>query len=75
MPEARTLVRLYAFPLASGDVLFASLTFPRCFYLKGAVLENQGKRDEARKYYQLYLKFAGDLPSIFGDREKAHKSL
>jgi tetratricopeptide (TPR) repeat protein len=75
MPEARTLVRLYALPLASGDVLFASLTFPRCFYLKGAVLENEGKRDEARKYYQLYLKFAGDLPSIFGDREKAHKSL
>jgi tetratricopeptide (TPR) repeat protein len=73
MQEARALSRLYPLPLASGDVLFACLGFPRFFYLKGAILENEGKREEARKYFQLYLRFVGDVPGIFGDREKAKK--
>jgi tetratricopeptide (TPR) repeat protein len=73
--EARALLRLYPLPLASGDVLFASLTFPRYFYLKGAVLDQEGKHEEARKLFQLYLKYSGDLPEIFGDQEKARKSL
>ena len=75
LEDARGLLRLYPIPLGSGDVLFASLTFPRIFYLKGAVLENAAKRDESRRNYQLYLKFAGDLPAIFGDEEKVRKSL
>lgn len=75
MEAARALLKLYPIPLQSGDVLFSSLTFPRIFYLKGAVLENEGKRDEAKRDYRLYLKFAGNLPSIFGDEEKARKAL
>jgi hypothetical protein len=48
--------------LSSGEPLFASLIFPRYLFLRGAVLEHAGKRDEARKSDQLYLKYAGDLP-------------
>jgi tetratricopeptide (TPR) repeat protein len=65
MEEARALLRLFPIPLASGDILFSTLVFPRILYLKSAVLENEGKHDDARKLAQLYLKFAGDLPSIF----------
>lgn len=67
MQEARSLLRLYPIPLAGGDVLFASLVFPQIFYLKGALLENEGKHEDASKYSQLYLKFVGDLPSTFAN--------
>lgn len=75
LKNAEPLLRLYPMPLASPDTIFASLIFPRVFYLKGAVLASQGKREEARRNFQLYLKFAGDVPDIFGDEEKARKAL
>lgn len=73
--HAEPLLRLYPIPLASGDAIFTSLIFPRIFYLKGALLASQGKREEAKRVFQLYLKFAGDVPDIFGDEEKARKAI
>ena len=73
--DAAPLLRLYPIPLASSDTVLASVIFPRIFYLKGATLANQGKRDEAKRNYQVYLKFSGDLPDIFGDEEAARKGL
>jgi hypothetical protein len=35
------------------------LIFPRYFALRAAVLEKQGKPDEAKKNHDLYLKYAG----------------
>ena len=75
LKDAEPLLRLYPIPLASGDTIFASLIFPRVFYLKGVLLANQGKREEAKRQFQLYLRFAGDVPDIFGDEEKARKAL
>jgi hypothetical protein len=49
--------------------------FPRYLFLRGMVLEQEGKRDEARKSYELYLKYAGDLPDQFGDEAKARRAL
>jgi hypothetical protein len=43
--------------------------------LRGAVLEKEGKHAEAKQSYELYLKYAGDLPGIFGDQAKARQSL
>jgi Flp pilus assembly protein TadD len=73
--EARKLLALYPIPLSSGDPLFASLIFPRFFYLRGVVLEKEGKRAEAKQSYDLYRKYAGDLPDVFGNEAKARSVL
>ena len=73
--DARKLVDLYPIPLSAGEPLFASFIFPRFFYLRGAVLEKEGKREEAKKEYELFLKYAGDLPGIFGEQAKARQTV
>jgi len=57
--EAGNLLEMCPLPLSSGDPMQASLTFPRYFALRAAVLEKQGKPDEAKKNRDLYLKYAG----------------
>ena len=73
--QARPLLERYPIPLASGEPVFVSLMFPRYFYLRGVALEKEGKRVEAKQSYELYLKYAGDLPGIFDDQAKARQSL
>ncbi len=57
--KAGPLLEQYPLPLSSGDPLFASLVFPRYLFLRGVVLEQAGKRDEARKNFELYSKYGG----------------
>jgi len=73
--EAQQLLARTPIPLSSGEPVFAGLIFPRYFYLRGVVLQKDGKRAEAKRNYELYLKYAGDLPVIFGDQAKARQSL
>jgi tetratricopeptide (TPR) repeat protein len=73
--EAQQLLARSPIPLSSGEPLFADLIFPRYLYLRGAVLEKEGKRAEAKQSYELYLKYAGDLPGIFEDQAKVRQSL
>jgi tetratricopeptide (TPR) repeat protein/TolB-like protein len=73
--EAEQLLARSPIPLSSGEPLFADLIFPRYLYLRGAVFEKEGKRAEAKQSYELYLKYAGDLPGIFEDQAKARQSL
>ena len=73
--DAARLVRTYPIPLSSGEPLFASLIFPRFLFVRGVVLEHQGRRAEAKAAYELFLKYAGDVPDIFGDEATARKNL
>ena len=73
--DAGRLVGAYPIPLSSGEPLFASLIFPRYLFVRGVVLEQQGKRAEAKAAYELFLKYAGDVPDIFGDAMTARKKL
>jgi hypothetical protein len=57
--QAAPLLDPYPMPLSSGNPLFASLVFPRYLFLRGVVLEKAGKRDEARKNFELYSKYGG----------------
>jgi tetratricopeptide (TPR) repeat protein len=75
LKEAEPLLARSPIPLSSGEPLFADLIFPRYLYLHGIVLQKDGKRDDAKRSYQLYLKYAGDLPDIFGDQAKASQNL
>ena len=73
--DARKLVQLYPLPLSSGDPVFASLIFPRFLYLRGMVLQNEGKRSKAKQSFELFLKYAGDVPDIFGDEAATRMAL
>jgi hypothetical protein len=73
--EAQQLIGTYPIPLSSGDPVFASMIFPRYLFVRGAVLQRQGKRAEAKAAYELFLKYAGDVPGIFEDEAAARKSL
>jgi hypothetical protein len=64
--DARKLVQIYPIPLSSGDPVFVSLMFPRFLYVRGVVLQNEGKRAEAKKSMDLFQKYAGDVPDILG---------
>jgi Flp pilus assembly protein TadD/TolB-like protein len=57
--EAGKLLEMCPLPLSAGDPMFASLIFPRYFSLRAAVLEKQGKSDEAKKNRELYRKYSG----------------
>ena len=73
--DAAPLVATYPIPLSSGEPLFADLIFPRFLFVRGVVLEQQGKRAEAKAAYQLFLKYSGDVPDIFADEARVRKSL
>ena len=73
--DAARVLGPYPIPLSSGDPVFASLIFPRYLFVRAAVLSQKGKRAEAKAAYQLFLKYAGDAPGIFGDEQTAQKNL
>jgi tetratricopeptide (TPR) repeat protein len=62
-------------PEPTGERPFLSLTFPRLFYLRGALAEKQNRREDARTNYKRFLELAGDLPDYFGERARAAKVL
>ncbi len=66
--DAKQLVALYPIPLSAGDPLFASLIFPRFLFLRGAALQSKPS-------YELYLKYVGDVPDVFGEDVLARKNL
>jgi tetratricopeptide (TPR) repeat protein len=73
--DADRLVGNYPLPLSVGESEFASLVFPRYLFVRGVVLQHQGKQADAKAAYELFLKYAGDVPDIFGDDTVARKNL
>ncbi len=73
--EAAPLLRFNPAPPMTGPALITSLYFPRLYYLRGVVADRQGKREEARADYQLFLKLSGNTPLAWGEEEKAQTAL
>ncbi|MBZ5609087.1 MAG: hypothetical protein LAP38_12570 [Acidobacteriia bacterium] len=73
--DADRLLGTYPLPLNTGEPMFAPLIFPRYLFLRGRFLQQQGKRAEAKAAYELYLKYAGDVPDIFGHEATARRNL
>lgn len=73
--EAAKLVDIYPLPLSASDPVLASLIFPRFLFLRGTVFESEGKRAEAKRSFELFLKYAGDVRDIFGEEAKARLAL
>jgi hypothetical protein len=72
---ARALLRINAIPDPSGEYPFLSLSFPRVFYLRAMVAANQGRHEDARRNYKLFLQYSGDVPTIFGEERRARAAL
>ncbi|MFN3324683.1 MAG: tetratricopeptide repeat protein [Bryobacteraceae bacterium] len=73
--EARSYLETWPIPEAQGEPTFSSLVLPRLFYLRGVLLESEGRAEESRQSFALFLKLAGEKPTIFGDRERARAAL
>ncbi len=73
--EASRLVTTYPIPFSSAEPPFSSLIFPRYLFLKARALEGEGKRAEAKRMYELFLKYAGDVPDVFGSATAARERL
>jgi tetratricopeptide (TPR) repeat protein len=69
--EAEPLIRLNPVPNPAGPGQFSSFYLPRLFYLRGVAATREGKREEARNHYQLFLKLSGNDPLVWGDEKKA----
>lgn len=69
------LLRPFPPPDARSDQTFACLSFPRLLALRARWLTQKGRRDEAQANYSMFLKLAGDLPTIFEDRRQLQASL
>ncbi len=57
--KAAALVGSAPFVLSFGEPQFSSPILPRYLFVRSAVLEHQGKKDEAAKIQALYLKYEG----------------
>jgi hypothetical protein len=75
LADASRVLGPYPMFLASGDTLFAPLIFPRYLFLRGAVLEQNGRNTEAKRLYELFLRYSGDLPDVFGNDAIARRKL
>ena len=69
--RAEPLLRLTPLPQASGLPIFSSLYFPRLFFLRGVVLDREGHRTEAARYYQIFRTLSGPDGAIWGEEQRA----
>ncbi len=60
------LLRAMPVPFTSGNPVLATLVFPRALYILGAIDRAQGKADQARKYFDIFKQYNGDLPDYVG---------
>jgi tetratricopeptide (TPR) repeat protein len=60
--EAAELLENYWIPSPGPQTIFAFFTFPRIFLLRSAVLEKQGRRDEANRDRDLFHKLSANQP-------------
>ncbi len=67
-------LELWPIPEAHLGDPFRCLTFPRMLWLRAWWLERQGRREEARPLYRLYLKYAGPRAPA-GERRRAEAAL
>ena len=74
-PEASEILATNPLPNPLHDDPFLSLGFPRIFFLRAEALARQGRRDEAKANYRLFLQYAGDLPSASGEQQRAKEAL
>ncbi len=72
--EAAPLVERNPVPNAAPEI-FTSLAFPRLLYLRAAVLEKQGRREEAAGNYRMFVTLRGPDAGAYGEEAKARQAI
>lgn len=72
--DAAPLARFNPIPSPAGVGPFTPFFFPRIYYLRGVAAEREGKRDEARANYRLFLQLSGPDPLVWGEESKAREA-
>jgi hypothetical protein len=72
--DAAPLLRFNPLPSSSGASMFAPFYFPRIYYMRGLLAEQQGKPGEARANYQLFRQLSGPDPLIWGEEQRASRA-
>jgi tetratricopeptide (TPR) repeat protein len=72
--DAAPLLRFNPIPSASGASMFAAFDFPRIYYLRRLLAEQQGKLGEARANYQVFRQLSGPDPLIWGEEQRASRA-
>ena len=72
--DGASLLRFNPIPSTSGASMFAAFDFPRIYYLRGLLAEQEGKPGEARANYQLFRQLSGPDPLIWGEEQRASRA-
>lgn len=73
--DAMPLLKSIPAPSLNGADALLSFSFPRLYYLRGEEALKQGRRDEARADYRLFLTLSGPDPLMWGEEQKARAVL
>ena len=73
--EAAPLLRWNPIPPLTGPGTLLSFYFPRYYYLRGLEAEKEGKADEARTNYRLFLELSGPDAMMWGEEKKVRAGL
>lgn len=69
--DAAPLLEPNPIPAPTGVGPFTSFYFPRLFFLRGELAARQGKADEAKADYKLFVQLSGDWNFEWGEEKKA----
>jgi tetratricopeptide (TPR) repeat protein len=69
--DAAPLLRLNPIPQLTGPGPLVSLYFPRIYYLRARQAAKDGKPDDARANYRLFLQLSGPDPLLWGEEKRA----
>ena len=71
--EADELLRLNPVPPNTALTPYSTFYIPRLLYLRGLLAEKQGRRDDARGWYDKFLALSGPTPLIWGEEKKVRQ--
>jgi hypothetical protein len=71
--EAAALLRTNPVPSAGGLTPYAGFYIPRLLYLRGLLAEKEGRKDDARSYYDKFLALSGPDPLMWGEEKKVRE--
>jgi Flp pilus assembly protein TadD len=69
--QAAAALRLNPIPPPTGFGPFFSFYFPRIYYLRGRLAQQQKRPDEARANFRRFLELSGPDPLAWGEEQKA----
>ncbi|MCU1236973.1 MAG: Tetratricopeptide 2 repeat protein [Candidatus Solibacter sp.] len=71
--DAAPLLRTNPIPSAAGLTPYTGFYIPRLLYLRGLLAEKEGRKDDARAWYDKFLAISGPDPLIWGEEKKVRQ--